>query len=352
MLSSAQDILLSLQFARFQQGRLGKALPAQQSPAAIYWAASSPNPHSIEGISMSSSAKTWMDSLITALAPAIWGSTYIVTTQLLPPDRPFTAALIRTLPAGLLLILFSRVLPPKAMWGRLLILSALNIGAFQALLFIAAYRLPGGLAAVVGATQPLMIMSLVWMLEHRQPARIALWASLFGILGMAALLLAPGAKWDSLGMAAALAGAICMALGTYLARQWKSQIPLLAFTGWQLLLGGLLLLPVALIFDAPLTVLNTTQILGYAYLSIVGALIAYVLWFRGIARLSPVAASSLGLLSPITAVALGWILLGQNMTPLSLAGFVTVLASVLAVQWSVLRPPMTLSPFPTKKSPA
>ncbi|MEJ2792827.1 EamA family transporter [Iodobacter sp. LRB] len=303
---------------------------------------------------MHSTAKTWIDSLITALAPAIWGSTYIVTTQLLPPDRPFTAALMRTLPAGLLLILFSRVLPPKAMWGRLLILSALNIGAFQALLFIAAYRLPGGLAAVVGATQPLMIMGLVWMLERRPPAHLALWASLAGILGMAALLLAPGAKWDSTGMAAALAGAVCMALGTYLARQWKSQIPLLAFTGWQLLLGGLLLLPVAFMFDAPLPSLNTTQILGYAYLSVFGALIAYVLWFRGIARLSPVAASSLGLLSPITAVALGWILLGQNMTPLSMAGFVTVLASVLAVQWSVLSKPDTLrfQPFPTKKSPA
>jgi probable blue pigment (indigoidine) exporter len=300
---------------------------------------------------MSSSAKTWIDSLITALAPAIWGSTYIVTTQLLPPDRPFTAALLRTLPAGLLLILFSPVRPPKAMWGRLLILSTLNIGAFQALLFIAAYRLPGGLAAVVGATQPLIVMGLVWMLERRQPAHLALWASLFGVLGMAALLLAPNAKWDSIGLAAALTGAICMALGTYLSKKWKSQIPLLAFTGWQLLLGGLLLLPVALVFDAPLPVLNTTQILGYAYLSIVGALIAYVLWFRGIARLSPVAASSLGLLSPITAVALGWILLEQNMTPLSLAGLVTVLASVLAVQWSVAQP-ITLSPFSTKKSPA
>ena len=41
--------------------------------------------------------------LTTALAPLIWGSTYLVTTEFLPPDRPFTAALIRALPAGLLL---------------------------------------------------------------------------------------------------------------------------------------------------------------------------------------------------------------------------------------------------------
>ena len=42
--------------------------------------------------------------LATALAPLIWGSTYLVTTEFLPPGRPFTAALLRVLPAGLLLL--------------------------------------------------------------------------------------------------------------------------------------------------------------------------------------------------------------------------------------------------------
>ena len=76
---------------------------------------------------------TWLDALSTALAPVIWGSTYIVTTELLPPGLPFTAALLRTLPAGILLVLFSRHLPKRAEWGRLAILAALNIGFFQAL---------------------------------------------------------------------------------------------------------------------------------------------------------------------------------------------------------------------------
>lgn len=88
----------------------------------------------------------WYDFLFTALAPVIWGSTYIITSELLPSDRPFTAALIRVLPAGLLLVLLMRQTPLRQHWMRLVILSALNIGAFQALLFVAAYRLPGGLA--------------------------------------------------------------------------------------------------------------------------------------------------------------------------------------------------------------
>ena len=286
-------------------------------------------------MSSTQASVSWGDVLLTAFAPAIWGSTYIVATELLPPDRPFTAALLRALPAGLLLVLFSRRPPARGEWGRVFVLSALNIGFFQALLFVAAYRLPGGLAAVVGAIQPLLVMGLAWALDQRRPPQLAVGAAVLGIAGMAALLLSPGSAWDGVGIAAALAGAALMAAGTYLTRRWQPRMPVLALTGWQLLLGGLILLPMTWAFDPPLPVLTGTQVGAYAYLSIVGALVAYALWFRGIARLSPVAVSSLGLLSPLTAVVLGWALLGQAMRGLSFVGLVAVLVSILAVQWAM-----------------
>ncbi|WP_339412771.1 DMT family transporter [Pseudomonas sp. EA_35y_Pfl2_R5] len=292
----------------------------------------------------SPSRSTWLDVLITALAPAIWGSTYIVTTEILPPDRPFTAALLRALPAGLLLVLYSRYLPRRSEWPRLLVLAALNIGFFQALLFVAAYRLPGGLAAVVGAIQPLLVMGLVWSMDQQRPASVAVAASVVGIAGMAALLLAPGASWDPIGIAAAFIGTACMASGTYLTRRWRPTVPLLAFTGWQLLIGGLFLLPVAWLIDPPLPRLSLLQWLGYTYLSLFGALLAYVLWFRGIARLAPVAVSSLGLLSPLVAVLLGWALLGQSITGVALLGLIAVLGSILAVQWAATAKPVVAAP--------
>ena len=51
---------------------------------------------------------------ITALAPMAWGTTYLVTTELLPPGRPLTAAVLRALPAGLLLLAITRTLPRGA----------------------------------------------------------------------------------------------------------------------------------------------------------------------------------------------------------------------------------------------
>lgn len=277
---------------------------------------------------------TWRDVALTALAPAIWGSTYIVTSEILPPDRPFTAALIRALPAGLLLVLLVRQMPARQDWLRLLVLGALNIGFFQALLFVAAYRLPGGLAAVLGAIQPLLVMTLVWAVDGKSPAQTTVWAAVAGVFGMAVLLLSPQTVFEPVGISAALLGAACMAAGVWLTRRWQLKLPVLALTGWQLLIGGLMLVPVAWLADAPLPALSPSQLLAYVYLSLAGALLAYVLWFRGIARLPAVAVSSLGLLSPLTAVVLGWVLLSQAITGIALVGWMIVLVSVFAVQWT------------------
>jgi len=274
--------------------------------------------------------------LVTAIAPALWGTTYIVTTELLPADRPFIAAFLRLFPAGLLLVLFSRHLPKSSEWPRIIILSILNFAIFHVLLFVAAYRLPGGLAAVVGAIQPLLMMVLIWLVDDRKPAQLALFASVIGVFGMAALLLSPNSHWDLIGIIAATVGAMLMTSGVFLARRWRTDMPLLAFTGWQLLIAGFLLAPLAWLIDPPLLTLTTKNLLGYGYLSLFGTTLAYVLWFNGISKLSPVAVSSLGLLSPISAVIIGWVALGQSITGTALIGLIAVLASILIVQWALV----------------
>jgi probable blue pigment (indigoidine) exporter len=274
--------------------------------------------------------------LLTAIAPTLWGTTYIVTTELLPPDRPFTAAFLRLFPAGIILLLISRAMPQANEWKSIVILSILNFAIFHVCLFIAAYRLPGGLAAVVGAIQPLLMMAIIGWAEHKKPAPIALVASIFGVAGMAALLLSPNSVWDAIGIGAALFGALLMTCGTYLSKRWRTNLPLLAFTGWQLLIAGFVLAPLAWLLDPPIVTLTTKNLMGYGYLTIFGTCLAYVLWFNGLSKLSPVALSSLGLLSPIAAVIIGWIVLNQSITGFAFLGLVTVLVSVLCVQWALI----------------
>ncbi|AKU66492.1 ABC transporter permease [Ottowia sp. oral taxon 894] len=268
----------------------------------------------------------------TACAPLIWGSTYLVTTEFLPPDRPLTAALLRVLPAGLLLLMYARVLPRRSEWGTVILLGILNIGFFQAMLFVAAYRLPGGLAAVLSSTQTLMVLLLTWLIGKTMPPKAAwLWAAA-GVAGIALMVLSPQARYDAWGIAAALSGAASMSLGVYLSKHRKTSLPVLAFAGWQLLIGGLCLLPAALLAEPPLPALTLANIGGYLYLCLFGAVLAYVLFFSGLARLPPAVVSSLGLLSPVCAFALGWLFLGQGMDGKSLLGFALALLSIDGVQ--------------------
>ncbi|WP_116025963.1 EamA family transporter [Thermomonospora umbrina] len=271
--------------------------------------------------------------LVTALAPSLWGTTYIVTTELLPPDRPLLAALLRALPAGLLLVALTRRLPRGDWWWRALVLGTLNIGAFLALLFVAAYRLPGGVAATVGAIQPLVAAGFaVALLGERLSLRTTL-AGLAGVVGVSLLVLRADARLDGVGVAAAFGGAIVMAAGVVLAKRWRSPAPLLATTGWQLVAGGLVLLPVALIIEGPPpSTLTAANLAGYAYLGIIGAALAYALWFRGIAALSPTQVTFLGLLSPLVATTLGWLVLGQGLTVVQALGGLIVLGALVAAQ--------------------
>lgn len=272
------------------------------------------------------------DIALTALAPLAWGTTYIVATEFLPPGHPLLVAALRSLPVGLLLTLALRKLPQGIWWWRILILGALNIGVFQALLFVAAYRLPGGVAATAGAIQPLLVILFSWLILQEQPARGTIPLACSGFVGIALLVLGPSAQLDFWGILAALAGAATMGLGTVLVKRWRPPVSLLVFTAWQLTAGGALLLPVALIVEGPFAQLTSTNLQGLIYLGTIGTGLAYLLWFRGIGKLSTTAVSYLGLLSPVMATLLGFLWLDQTLTSLQMLGIGIIFISVLLGQ--------------------
>ncbi|HET9138987.1 EamA family transporter [Actinophytocola sp.] len=285
--------------------------------------------------------------LVTALAPSVWGTTYVVTTELLPPGRPLLAAVLRALPAGLLLVALTRRLPTGDWWWRALVLGTLNIGAFLALLFIAAYRLPGGVAATVGAIQPLVAAGLsAGLLGERLSARTAV-AGLAGVAGVSLLVLRANAALDTIGVLAALGGTVVMATGVVLSKRWRSSAPVLATTGWQLVAGGLVLVPLLFLVEGlPPAGLSPANLTGYAYLGLIGAAVAYALWFRGIRLLPATQVSFLGLLSPVVATVIGWLVLHQPLTPAQLAGALLVLGALIAAIPRTTRQPV---PAPVRK---
>lgn len=270
----------------------------------------------------------WFDICLTATAPLIWGSTYLVTTEFLPPDVPLLSATLRTLPVGLLMLLCLRQLPAKAWWGKIFLLGMLNIGIFQALLFVAAYRLPGGVAATVGAIQPLVVVLLGWAVLNAKTSMLSWIAALCGLAGVAMLVLGPTAKLDFIGVAAAAAGAFAMACGTLLTKKWLPPASAIVLTSWQLTAGGLFLLPLALIFEPMPNHFSVMNIAGYLWLGVVGTGLTYVLWLRGVLKMQAAAVTTLSLLSPLSATVLGLMVLKQNLTIIQAVGIAAVLLGV------------------------
>lgn len=274
------------------------------------------------------------DFLLTAVAPLIWGSTYYITTEFLPEGYPLTVAMLRALPVGLLLLLLVHKLPSGVWWYRVLLLGALNFSIFWWMLFESAYRLPGGIAATVGAIQPLIVVFLSRFLLGSPIRLLAVASAVVGLAGVAVLVITPDAALDRTGIAAGMAGAFSMAFGTVLTRRWQPPVSLLTFTSWQLVAGGMLLLPAAMWFEPPLPALTQSNLMGFIYLGVIGAGLTYLLWFRGLSRLEPSSVSTLGFLSPLSAVILGWALLGQALNAMQIAAVFAVFISLWLSQRS------------------
>ncbi|WP_284578991.1 EamA family transporter [Streptomyces sp. 2P-4] len=271
---------------------------------------------------------------LTALAPVSWGSTYAVATELLPPDRPLFTAAMRALPAGLLLTALSRTLPSGSWWWKSAVLGILNIGAFFPLLFLSAYRLPGGVAAVLGSAGPLFVVGLAAVLLGERAELRTVLAAIAAAFGVGMVVLTAQARLDALGIAAGVVSSASMAAGTVMTKRWgrPAGVGPLAATGWQLTAGGLAIAPLAALAEGAPPALDGRALLGYGYMMLVNTGIAYWLWFRGMGQLSATSVTLLGPLSPLTAAAIGWAALGQDLTPVQLAGMALAFGATVAGQ--------------------
>jgi len=270
---------------------------------------------------------------VSALTPLIFGTTYLLTTNFLPPDRPLLAALLRSLPTGLVLVVGSRL--PNRQWvWRFLLLSVLWASAVFPLLFFAAYHLPGGVAAVINSLGPICVMIVAVPILGTAIRRLQLVAGALGVVGVALLVLRSNAKLDALGILAMVAVVIMMAFGTVLMKRWGNPPGMgpIRTTGWTFLFAGITLLPFTLAFEGLPRSVTPTEVGGIVYLVVISGIFAYALWFWGIGQLSAASVTFLGLLNPIMAALLGWWVLDQRLNLIQLAGAALVLVSVVLGQ--------------------
>ena len=258
--------------------------------------------------------------LLTAFAPVAWGTTYLVTERLLPPDRPLLSATLRALPTGLVLLAVTRRLPRGDWWWRAALLGLCNIGLFFPLLFLAAYRLPGGLASTLQATSPLAVMALAAVIIGERAGSARILAAAVGIAGVALLVLRSPGHLDALGLVGAFGSVLVSALGFVLIKRWTPPVDLLTLVSWQLVVGGLALLPVAYLVEGAPPHLDAPAVGGYLWLMVAGTGLAYWCWFTGLRAMPAGAVSLIGLVNPVVGTTLGVAIAGEAFGPVQAAG--------------------------------
>ncbi|MFE0381124.1 DMT family transporter [Streptomyces inhibens] len=271
-------------------------------------------------------------TLITAIAPVAWGTNYYVTHEFLPAGHPLYGAVIRALPAGVLLLALCRERPHGSWWWKSLALGVLNMGAFFALVYLAAQLLPTSLASTIMANSPLVMMLIAWALVAERPQLPHLIGAGLGVGGVCLMLLTGATSIDPLGVLASVAAMVMSSWGYILAKRWSREVDVLASTSWQLIAGGLVLLPLAVVMEGAPPALDIPAVLGFGYVTVVATALAFVVWFAGLRHLPAATVGLVGLLNPVTGVLLGTMIAGEALTVRQLCGLALVLTGILLGQ--------------------
>ena len=282
---------------------------------------------------MTHGARVW-----TALGTVylIWGSTYLgieLTGETIPP---LFAIGVRFLAAASLMFAFTvwRHGAPALRVGRVELASCALVGTLlpgaNAMLFVAERHVPTGVASLIIGAVPLWIV-LLRTLTGDRPPRAALAGVVVGFGGLV-LLVRPSGGAPLWSLLLVVVSSATWAVGAFLSGSLPMPRDSLAATSYEMLFGGLILLPVGLATTNPhFSQFSARSIGGFVYLVTFGSVIGYTafVWLLDNAPIGKVA--TYAYVNPVVAIALGAIVLHEPLTWTIGAGAVLVLACVAIV---------------------
>jgi drug/metabolite transporter (DMT)-like permease len=271
----------------------------------------------------------------------LWGGSFYFAKIAVLEIPPLTLALGRVGIAALALIVFARIMAEpfprdRATWRHLTVMAALNNVAPFTLLFWGQIHISIGLASVLNATSPLFGVLAAHLMTHDDRFSVGRAVGLLaGFIGVV-VLIGPDMLTELgahvLAELACLTAAGFYAVGAVYSRRVYGVPPVMMATG-QLVMSTVLLLPIVLLFDRPETLFTASRAAIWAMVSLalLSSALAYVIYFRLIARAGATNALIVTFLIPVSAIVMGIVLLDEAVDARQLAGMAAIFVGVAAI---------------------
>ncbi len=266
----------------------------------------------------------------------LWGFSWIVMKYLSSFIGPFDLVMARYglafIALFIILVATRQSLKFPPFWLTVGI-GIFQTAAFQCLCQLALISGGAGHVVMLAYTMPFWVVLFAWILLGERPARRHVVAFLLAGLGLVAVI----APWEGMGSIEgsllALGGGMSWGLGVVLTKIMfqRHGVGVLNLTTWQMFLGALLTLPVALLLPQQSIVWGPDLFWGIAYMAIMASALGWWLWLSVIRRVSATVAGMSSLGVPVLAVALAWLLLGETPTLLELVGIMLIMLGLVVI---------------------
>jgi drug/metabolite transporter (DMT)-like permease len=281
-----------------------------------------------------------------AVVCIVWGTTYLAIRVAVETIPPFLLTGIRFVAAGVVLLALARfrgdVFPQsKRLLGELAIVGFLLVCFGNLSVVWAEQWVPSGPAALLVAMAPFWMALLEQFRQHGERMTMRRAAGmLLGFIGVA-MLVTPGGAGTYfntqfvLGALAIQAGCIAWQYGTLRSKYNLGGVAPLVSSGVQMLVGGVLTGIVGLLIGEQSRFHpNAKSVAALAYLIVFGAVLAYTAYIYAVRHLPTSLSSMYAYVNPLVAVILGWLILHEQLTWMSIVAMCLILGGVVLVQRS------------------
>ncbi|WP_240655154.1 DMT family transporter [Rhodovarius crocodyli] len=271
------------------------------------------------------------------VSAAGWGTNWPLLKVLLRELPPMSIRALGCCVAAMLLAGMARALGqslyvPPGQRGRLVLAALLNVSAWMGFATIGLVWLPSSEASIVTYTAPIFTVLLAWPVLGERPGWRRVLAMVICFTGVAILF--AGQRFDVgfaklPGILSVITAGFCFGLGTVLGKRLPLRLPPVAMTAWQVGIGGLPLIPIALLLESPQWAEASWRAWAlFAWMTVMPLGLAYLAWFEAVKRV-PANLASLGtMMAPMFGVAGAALFLGEPFGPRQIAALILTVSGV------------------------